>query len=161
MNPNVFPHTPKTPSPWTTHSSSFQSDPWIRWSLHSTGTSSSRLFSGAGSSWVKACASISQSSGLPVPEAGARPIPPALPPTLGHVWVSLCEAGGKKKRKSPHHTYSQTAKLCSQPICFSNHCSKKMACLLIRVWPISQLPDSALHILGHRTDGPVPCFCKL
>lgn len=72
-----------------------------------------------------ACASISQSSGLPAPEAGARPTPLALPPTLGHVWVWLCEAGGKKKRKSPHHTYSQLLRSARQPIFLSNHCSKK------------------------------------
>lgn len=90
----------------STYSSSFQSDPWIRWFLHSKGTSSGRLFSGAGSSWVKACASTSQSSGPPAPEAGARPTPPALPPAPGHVWGWLCEAGGKK-RKSAHRTYSR------------------------------------------------------
>lgn len=121
----------------STHSSSSQSDPWIRWSLHSTGMSSGRLFSGGASSWESACASISQSWGLPALEADARPAPPALPPALGHAWVSLCEAGGKKKRKSPHHTYSKLLSSTVKPICFSNYCRKKMACLLIWVWPIT------------------------
>lgn len=109
----------------STHSSSSQSDPWIRWSLHSTGMSSGRLFSGGASSGESACASISQSWGLPALEADARPAPPALPPALGHAWVSLCEAGGKKKRKSPHHTYSKLLSSTVKPICFSNYCRKK------------------------------------
>lgn len=88
---------------WT-HSSSCQSAPWIRWSLHSTGISSSRLFSGGGSSWGWACASTFQSSGLPARGADARPAGPALPPAPGHVSVSLWSAVENKKRKSPHHT---------------------------------------------------------
>lgn len=100
---------------WT-HSSSCQSVPWIPWSLRSTGISSSRLFSGGGSSWESACASIFQSSSLPAREADARPAGPALPPTPGHVWVSLWLAVGNKKRKSPHHTCPWTAEFCSQPV---------------------------------------------
>lgn len=148
--------------PHETHSSSFQSDPWIRWSLHSKGMSSSRLFSGGVSSWVTACASISQSSGLPVLEAGARPTPPALPPTLGHVWVWLWQAGGKKdKRKSPHHTCSQLLSLYSRPIFFSNHCRDKNGMPSAPSMTEDKNCQSALHVNEHHTAGPVPCFCKL
>lgn len=76
-----------------------------------------------------ACAWIFRSLSLPAPAAGAQPIPPALPPTLGHVWVSLCEADEKKRRKSLYHTYSQLQSTSTN--CWAAHCIIRIIVLIM------------------------------